>query len=372
MIPIWDTLGRTTVDDIVAKLDNPPFPRSPYDGYAIRAADTGTERLFRVVGRSFAGSPYNGTLGELEAVRIMTGGVIPDEADCVVPQEETDFGEHFVKINCHCNSGDNYINRGEDFSKGQTIIRKNTRITASHAALAVAGGINQIKVYRKIKTAVISTGDELVKPGNPLKTGCIYDTNLIYTSLRLSELEMEPVAAMQINDNFSELTNALDYACRIANMVIMTGGVSVGQRDLVPSAIEKAGASVIFHGIAIKPGMPTLFAIWNKKVPVIALSGNPFAAMVGFEVIVRPALALLSRNKKLLPKMGEAVLENSFDKNSSTRRFIKAYVNDNRVSIPELQGNGSLLTTAECNCLIDVSAETKNLKEKSRVKIIYV
>lgn len=370
-ISIWDSLDRTIAENFTAKIDNPPFNRSPYDGYALKADDTPTEMPLKVIGESFAGSPAEVTVGRGEAVRIMTGGVIPEGADCVVPQEETDMGERLVMVNRRFMPFDNYIRRGEDFLEGDLLIEKGSHINASAAALAAASGNDRIVVYPEISAAVISTGDELVDVGGKLKTGQIYDTNLIYTMLKLKEIGVKTVYSASVGDDLDRLRENILAACESADMVITTGGVSVGQKDLIPKALKDIGAEIIFHGVDIKPGMPTLFAV-REGIPILALSGNPFAAAVGLEVMGRPLIAGLTGNNELLPKRNEAVLANGFHKKSNTRRFVKAVERDGYVTIPPSQGNGSMKTTAECNCYIDVPAGLDELKAGDRAVIFRV
>ncbi|MCD8037120.1 MAG: NTP transferase domain-containing protein [Clostridiales bacterium] len=370
-VSIWDSLGRTVAVDVVSMTNNPPFPRSPYDGYAVKAEDTPSSSPLKVVGASFAGEPADVAVAKGEAVRIMTGGVIPDGADCVVPQEATDIGESFVMINKSYKPYDNYIFRGEDFLKGDILIKKGTKINAALAALAAAGGNDSILVYPKIKAAVISTGDELTEVGKKPEPGKIYDTNLIYVSMRLKEIGGEVVFSDAVGDDAAEIERNIKLACSAADLVITTGGVSVGQRDLIPQVLEKADAEIIFHGVDIKPGMPTLFAKLDGK-PILALSGNPFAAAVGFEALGRPLIAGLIENEAILPKKSEAVLANDFNKKSTARRFIKAVEKNGVVTIPESQGNGSVKTTAECNCYIDVLKGSEGLKAGDMAVIFHV
>lgn len=370
-ISIYDSMGRRLAEDINAELDNPPFDRSPYDGYAVRADDTGNNIKLKVIGSSMAGNPCNLKVSCSEAVRIMTGGVIPEGADCVVPQENTDYGEKCVLINREFRPYDNYIKKGEDFCKGQLLIATGTKIKSSAAALAASSGKSNLKVFRQLKAAVISTGDEIVNPGQTLNKGQIYNTNLIYTVMRLEELGVKTVFETSAGDNISDIQGKIKEACEISDLVVTTGGVSVGTKDLVPDALNCIGAKTLFHGIDIKPGMPTLLALYNT-IPILGLSGNPFAAAVGLEVIGRPLISSLNGDKWLLPERKKAVIKNGYTKFSQSRRFIKAIEADGMVTVLDSQSNGSIRTTAQCNCYIDVAQGTECLKPGDSVVIFNV
>lgn len=370
-ISIYNSMGRRLAEDITADLDNPPFDRSPYDGYAVRSEDTGRNISLKVIGASMAGNPCNLKIGRNEAVRIMTGGVIPEGADCVVPQEKTDYGEGFVIINKNFRPYDNYIKKGEDFCKDQLLIAAGTKINSSAAALAASSGKSNLKVFRQLKAAVISTGDEIVSPGQSLNKGQIYNTNLIYTVMRLEELGVKTVFTASAGDNISDIEGKIKAACEISDFVVTTGGVSVGTKDLVPASLNYIGAESLFHGVDIKPGMPTLLAVYNT-IPILGLSGNPFAAAVGLEVIGRQLISSLNGDKWLLPKRKKAVMKNGYDKFSKSRRFIKAVEADGMVTALDSQSNGSIRTTTQCNCYIDVAQGTEGLKPGDSVVIFDV
>ncbi len=259
-----------------------------------------------------------------------------------------------------------------DFEKGELILRKDTKIFAAEAALAAAGGVSEIKVYRRLRAAVISTGDEVTKLGEVLKHGKIYDTNIIYISCRLKELGVETVYLKSVPDDECFMADVFLKALNEADIVFTTGGVSVGQKDFVPSVLEKIGADIVFKGVNIKPGMPTVFSIGENGVPILSLSGNPFAAAVAFELLGRIAMAALSGDNSILPDRSEAVLKNGYYKKSGMDRYIKAYENGGIVSISDSQGNGSIRSMSGSNCLVHINAGTEEILAGEKVEIIYV
>ena len=371
-VDIGQAQGRRLAADIRAQNDYPPFSRSPYDGYAFRSEDRRWREVFSVIGDSFAGHPFNGAVESMQAVKIMTGGAIPAGADCVVPWEDTDRGEKEVRIYASLKPWENYIKQGEDFLRGDILLEKDTEINAAEAALAAAGGNGRVKVYPKFRAAVISTGDELVPPGKDLENGRVYDTNMIYVSFRLRKLGVDVVYTAYTPDDEDMLIKTISGAAERADVVFTTGGVSAGEKDLVPYALEKAGAKTVFKGLNIKPGMPTMLALAQNGTPVLALSGNPFAAAVGFELAGREVLAALSGDRGYLPCRSEAVLKKGYPKTGGAERYVRALEKDGYVSAAETQGNGSLKTMAGCNCLVKIPAGSKELRDGERVEIIYV
>ena len=366
---IGESLGRTLAENIYACVDNPPFNRSPYDGYALKAAET--PGGFKVTGVNYAGKPSKFNITSGEAVRIMTGGAIPDGADCVVPQEAAHRGEEYVEINDKYSANDNFIRKGEDFLKGELLVKKNKKLCPADMALIAAGGIDRIKVYPRLSVSVISTGNEIVEAGKNIEFGQIYDTNLIYVASRLMELGCDVVHTDTVYDDMRHISEAVSKLALISDLIVTTGGVSVGEKDLVPEAVKSAGAEIVFHGIDIKPGMPTMLSVLDNKSAVLSLSGNPFAAAVGLEVIGRHIISAASGNPSVLPVRFNSVLANGFEKRSKSRRFIKAVEKNGIVTIPVSQGNSSLKSTAECNCFIDVPAGTEKLNAGDRVVIFF-
>jgi len=364
-LPLFGTLGCITAEEIVARMDQPPFPRSPYDGYALRAQDSlNASReapvTLSVTGRSYAGIPSEVALGAGEAVRIMTGGVIPEGADCVIAQEQTDEGVLQVRIYKKLRPFENYCRQGEDFHCGVRLATCGIPVTAAVLGVASSTGCTELSVFPKPRVALISTGDELQTLGQPLGKGQIYSSNDPHLLGRMAELRIPVTENTNVRDEMDELTRAIEKASSNSDLIISTGGVSVGQRDLVPAALEKLGAEIVFHGVAIKPGMPAEFAVLHGK-PVLALSGNPFASAVTFELLVRPALATLASDLRIDARIVKATLTDSFSLKCPVTRFQRGILKNGTVSIPGEQGNGQLKTMIGCNCLVAIPSSPESL-----------
>ena len=257
LAPVWlparEALGCQLAGDIVATLDHPPFARSPLDGYAVRAADieqadAKTPVRLNVTDRSYAGIPAQKEIDEGEAIRIMTGGAFPRGADCVIRQEDTDLGESEVQIFARSGSRNNICAVGEDFHNGETLVPAGELVTAATIALAIAAGCETLFVFPKASAAILATGEELCEPGKPLRYGQIYDSNTPYLAARLSELRVPVAQSARALDRLEDIAQNLLALLEEADVVFTTGGVSVGERDLLPETIAHIGGEILFHG----------------------------------------------------------------------------------------------------------------------------
>lgn len=371
-----DSIGCILSEDIRAKITQPPFDRSPLDGYAIKSSDSKNASKdnpvnLRVVGKSLAGEPSSVKLKDGEAVHIMTGGLMPFGSDCVIRQENTDRGTESVSIFEQLDRFSNYCHKGEDYKKGDLLAGKGMLVTAAVVAVAASCGYDKLPCIPKMRVAIISTGDELKNPAEELSEGQIYDANTAYLAARILELGGRTVYHTQVKDKTCEIITALQNGLESSDIIITTGGVSVGEKDLIPSALKNVSADIHFHGIEMKPGMPTLFASINDK-PVLSLSGNPFSAAVAFEILGRYIIARLTGNNAMLPVTMQAKLQNDFNKASPYQRFIKGTAKDGKVSIPKSQGNGQLSSMVGSNCLVDIPGGSKLLKVGDELRIYMI
>lgn len=371
--PLCEAVGRILSRRICAPVDQPPFDRSPLDGYAVCAADTEDASpefpaILRVVDKLYAGQEARVAIHPGEAVRLMTGAMLPEGADGVIRQEDTDLGEKQVKIFRGICPGKNCCRRGEEYGAGSELLPAEIKIDAAAVAVAAGAGFTHLPVYRRARAAVISTGDEIRQPGGPLPVGKIYDSNTSYLKVRLGQLGVEVEETLSAGDDIAGITAALE-CCGNCDLILTTGGVSVGQKDLLETAVEAFGAEVLFHGIAMKPGMPTLLARRDNTM-ILGLSGNPFSAAVPFELLLRPILAKMTRDTSLEMRWTQAVAANDFIKASPTRRYLRAHVSGQMVSTPTAQSNGQMRSMVGCNCLIDVPAGSGAVRRGDRVNIL--
>lgn len=373
-VPLLCAAGRILAQDLHAAIDQPPFPRSPLDGYAVRGADTvgatkETPVTLKVTSKLYAGSYGETPVLPGEATRVMTGAMLPQGADCVIRQEDTDEGEETVRLYREHHTHENYVFAGEDFAKGSVLLKAGTKLDAAALSVAAASGYDCLTVYRQPRVALICTGDELVEPGNPLPPGKIYDSSLVYLSARLNQLGAQICCTTVAGDDLDTICRAVAQGAESADLVLTTGGASVGQRDLVPAALETLGAAVRFHGVAMKPGMPTLHATLGN-VPVLGLSGNPFAAAVAFELLARPLLFCMSQDPAMQLHRRSCTLSTPFGKPSRGRRFIRAVACEGSVTLPEGHSSGQMHSMVGCNCLVDVPAGQGALEAGEVVEVV--
>ena len=378
--------GRILVQDMVAEFNNPPFDRSPVDGYACKAEDLAGASSehpvkLKVMEEIDAGQYSERVVESGQAVRIMTGAAIPKGCDCCIFQEDTDYGEETVEIYREVKQWDNYCFAGEDFKKGTTLLKKGNHIGYVEAAVLAGMGAAKVPVYRRPKVVLLTTGDEVVEPGNPLPAGKIYNSNMTMLSARMMELGIEPFYMEAVKDNPQVMAEKIKEIAEQADMIITTGGVSVGKKDIMHESIRLIDAERIFWRVNMKPGMPTLFSVYENasggKVPVISLSGNPFGVAVTIELLIRPALEKMMQNSAIGLKEVTGVMADDFVKGIKGRRFIRAYWENGRFHLPNgLHSNGVLSSMAGCNCLIDTKTmedkESKSLKTGDKVSAVWL
>ncbi len=374
-ITLWDAGGRVLAKDIYAEHDQPPFPRSPLDGYAVRSADISMAAKdhpvrLRVLEEVDAGHLGSKCVEPGTAVRIMTGAPIPNGADCVVGQEDTDYGEETVEVYEPIGSYENYCYAGEDYKAGAKILEEGLLLGAVEVGILASLGLDRVTVYRSPKTAVITTGDEIILPGEELAGGKIYDSNLYTLVTRLRMWGMEVTAKERVGDDAAFAAERIREAAGNADLVITTGGVSVGKKDIMHEVVKLLGCETIFWKIAVKPGMPTLCAQYQGKL-LICLSGNPYGAAVNLELLVRPLLCKMSGRPDLKIRRARAVTESTFPKMSRVTRYVRGYYENGRVRIPDgSNASGILSTMCGCNCLIEIPAGTQRLEAGDEAAIV--
>ena len=371
-----DCLGLVLSEDVYALLDMPPFSRSAQDGYALCSKDsigaTGENPVkLKVTGKIYAGDHLDVQVRPGEAVRIMTGAMVPAGADCVLRQEDTDEGEDVVQIYKEVEPGCSICFKGEEYKKGHTLLHAGTKIDAAALAVASGNGIMELPVYRRVKAAVVSSGSEVVEPGTPLTPGKIYNTNTVYMKARLHQLGAQVMMSRTVGDELEIMEEALKEAANQAELVITTGGVSVGQKDLTEEALLSIGAEILFHGIAIKPGMPTL-AAEKDGVLFIGLSGNPFSAAIPFEMLTRMVLSEKMSDPSLKLRRETLTAVTGFSQDSRKRRFLRGKAEGKEVWLPDQQANGQMRSMVGCNCLIEIPAGSGPVKAGDKVEVLWL
>ena len=375
---LTEATGTVLSRAVLAPLNLPPFDRSPLDGYVLRAADVRQASkaqpvALRVVEEVRAGFVASQTVECGCAVKIMTGAPLPDGADVVVPFEDVDCKGDLVCITEPLASGSNIIYAGEDVAAGDLVAEAGAIVTPPLVGLLAALGIETVFVYQTCKVAVFSTGDELVEPPQVLQPGKIYNSNLHSLRAYCYMLGVETMALPTVVDEENAIAARLEEALQQADLVITTGGVSVGDYDLLPAALQKVGAKVLFHGLDLKPGSPAMGAVCRGK-PVLALSGNPAAALIAFELLGVSLLKKIRGWQNVLPQRVCAILADDFAKPSAQRRFVRVRLEARgtqlHAKLAGSQSNGALQSMVVSNALLDVPAGSGPLKEGQIVEAV--
>ncbi len=374
-VSLVEAIGRQVGVDIYSGMDNPPFNKSAMDGYAIEVGNSHNHReKLEVIDTLFAGHVSEKCVAHGTAIRIMTGAMIPEGANAVVKQEDITKEGKFIILNKDLKENENICFRGEDVGVGTLLVNKNKKINYADLGILASAGINTVKVYRKPKIALITTGDEVIDVDKELIGGKIYNSNK-YTLLgRIAELGFEVNYIEHEGDSFEEIGNKIKKASEVADLILTTGGVSVGEKDLLDEAINYINGEILFWKVLIKPGSAVLCSKVNSKL-VISLSGNPTATLTTFELIGKTSLEKLSGSHSIEIKREKATLTNSFTKPSMQRRFLRGMVSADeegqKVTITQVKsGNGILSSALNSNCLIEINKGNSGINAGELIEII--
>ncbi|KXA14693.1 gephyrin-like molybdotransferase Glp [Clostridium perfringens] len=380
VVSIKDSLKRVLYGDVKSKINNPPFNKSVFDGYAFKSEDSkGTSKEnpieLKIVDEIFAGMWPEIEIKSGEAIRIMTGAPIPVGADCVLKQEETERHGDLVKIFKEMKVNENISFMGEDIKIGETLIKKGKRLDYADLGIMASSGISEVTVYKKPRVSIISTGDEVCDINSTLKPGKIYDSNLYSLSGRIEELGYNIFSMEHVGDNILKIGKAIEKAFEKSDIVFTTGGASVGEKDLMQKVSESIGFERLFWKIKIKPGSAVVCSKREEKI-LISLSGNPNAALTTFELLGKPVLKKLEGEEKDINiKREKGILMDSFNKKSPQRRFLRGNViydeKGAKVYITQIKsGNGILSSLLNANCLIEIEKGNEGLNRGEVVNII--
>lgn len=380
VVSIKDSLKRVLYGDVKSKINNPPFNKSVFDGYAFKSEDSkGTSKEnpieLKIVDEIFAGMWPEIEIKHGEAVRIMTGAPIPVGTDCVLKQEETERHGDLVKIFKEMKSNENISFMGEDIKSGETLIKKGKRLDYADLGIMASSGISEVTVYKKPRVSIISTGDEVCDINTTLKPGKIYDSNLYSLSGRIEELGYHVLSMEHVGDNILKIGEAIEKAFEKSDIVFTTGGASVGEKDLMQKVSESIDFEKLFWKIKIKPGSAVVCSKREEKI-LVSLSGNPNAALTTFELLGKSVLKKLEGEEENINiKREKGILMDSFNKKSPQRRFLRGNViydeKGAKVYITQIKsGNGILSSLLNANCLIEIEKRNEGLNRGEVVNII--
>ncbi len=363
-LPILDSLDHVLAEEIISNMNMPPFDRSPLDGYAFRSEDTlnagkDTPIILKVIDNIQAGYVSKKKIEKGQAIRIMTGAKIPDGADVIMKYEDTEFTDDEVKIFISLKPNSNIAKMGEDMKVGDLILKEKTIIGPAEIGILASLGKSHVKVYAKPRIAILATGDELIGISDPLKEGKIRNSNSYFLAAQIKRLGAEAVILGTAKDNLTDTSSELSSALKWADMIVTTGGASVGDADIIKEAFKEAGAQLLFWKVQMKPGTPIIAAKYEDKF-LFGLSGNPAAAYITFEKFVRPSiLRLMGKPKSNLMKV-RSILESDFAKVRKQNRYVRAFTYKENgkyyTKFPDSHSSGVLSSMAGTNSLFLVES----------------
>jgi molybdopterin molybdotransferase len=369
-IALRDATGRVLATSAASAIDVPPFDRAAMDGYAVVAGDTfGASRdrvkTLRLVHTSYSGDAPAQAIASGECVEIATGAPLPDGADAVVMVEETEKTTEGVRIFTPVYPGQHVGRRAADISKGQTVVASGSVLNAGSIGALAAVGTTTIEVIARPHVAILSTGNEIIEPGQPLGPGQIYNINR-FTLTSIIETHGGTVSAVDtVVDTLADLVEAI---CRnaAADLIVFSGGSSVGERDLMLDAVQQTG-EVIFHGIAVKPGKPTLLGKVGST-PVLGMPGNPTSCLSNAYLLVIPMLRQMARLPPYEPPTIHVPLARRIVSTTGRHQFFTVRVVDGS-AIPAFKGSGDITSMAHADGYIEIPAQTDIVEAGEMVKV---
>lgn len=377
-IEVIESLNRILATDIISEMDIPPFDRSAMDGYAIKAEDSfkaspKNPKKIRLAGTIEIGESSSFKLNNDEGIKISTGAPIPEGADAVVKIEDTEIENKIISIYNSIPPGKNVSKRGEDIKKGTHVLNVGTDLRAEHIALLTSLGFNKVKVRTKPKTSVFSSGDELLEPGVPLQPGKIYNSNTPMISTLVKMYGGIVIRGETIKDDKSLIKNKLLEAAEDSQVIVFTGGTSVGTKDYLPEIINEVG-TILTHGIAQRPGAPVLIGFLNKTL-IFCLPGTPVAAYISFLKIVGLTIRKMLGCSVLDPRT-EVIATISKDVPVSGLGYLH-YLRvslekskDGFTAIPvKLKGSGVISSLTISDGIVEIPPNQEGLKKEDKVKV---
>ncbi|MDD5288011.1 MAG: molybdopterin-binding protein [Dehalococcoidales bacterium] len=370
-VPIDNALNRVLAEDLIALMDVPPFNRAAMDGYAVKAKDTFgagqfKPKLFKITGEIHAGEKPDKKIKSGECLQISTGAVMPNGADSVVMVEDTERENSQIKVFKSVTPGTNVGKMGEDIKAGAVVLKADTCLDAGKVGVLASQGITRIKVYEKPRIAVLPTGEEVVPVGKKLKPGQLFDINSHTISAVVSTNGGVPVSIGIAGDKAEELRATIKEALQ-NDIVVLSGGSSVGERDLLVDVIEGWG-KVLFHGVQVKPGKPTIFAMIDGK-PLMGMPGYPTSCLINAYLFLMPAIRKMAH---LPPRKGDtakAKISRRVPGSTGRRQFLTVKLVGDE-AVPVFKESGAITSIAEADGYIEIAENIDLLEKGDTVTVI--
>lgn len=357
-VAVRTSFGQVLSTDVISPLDLPPFHQSAMDGYALRLSDVQDHKQIRIIGESAAGNVFHGTINTGECVRIFTGARLPEGADCIIVKENAkEEGELLCIHESNTEHWQNIRSCGSQVKKSAIAVRSGTRINAATAGYISALGIELIQVYRKPRVTIIVTGSELVAPGETLEEGQIYESNSIMLEAALQSIHIHSCNLIYLKDDKTVIAETIRQCIKDNDLVLITGGISVGKYDFVGDVLRAEGVHEHFYKIAQKPGKPLFFGSMGNT-GIFGLPGNPAAALSCFYEYVYPAiLKMIGESSRIGLSRQKMILGEPWKKKAGLANFLKGKISDGKVFPLDAQESFMLSSFATADCLIYIPAE---------------
>lgn len=367
IISLANAVNYNLSKDIISTINMPPFRQSAMDGYALRLQNSDT---YSVIDEVKAGDSHIPILNNGEAIRIFTGAAVPDTANAVIMQEKVAIENGELKLQKIVISEENIRPMGEQVKIGEIALKEGTKLTPAAIGYLASLGVTEVEVFKKPCIAIVATGNELTTPGTPLEHGKIYESNSIMLASALSSLDYRDVSIHKVEDNYVNTRNLLNTIINENDLVLITGGISVGDYDFVGKALEELAVEEVFYKVKQKPGKPLFFGK-KETSRIFALPGNPAAALSCFYIYAYPALQKMSGaiNYHLVETIANST--STFVKKGDRAQFLKAHITNKNVEILEGQSSAMLQTFALANAFVYVSEEQPSIAIGDNVQVIH-
>lgn len=356
---------KTLSQSILSPIHMPPFRQSAMDGYAVCIHDNLT---YQIIGEIKAGDAESLILKPGQAVKIFTGAPVPDTAQAMIPIEKVTVTQSVLTVQSVPKLEDNIRPIGEQIKKGELALEKGTELDAAAIGFLAALGITTVPVFKKPSVGIVVTGNELLTPGTPLTYGKVYESNGIMLEAALMDAYYQEVTCYTVKDDFESTKNTLQTAIEKHDVILVSGGISVGDYDFVAQALQELQVNTLFHKVNQKPGKPLFAGKINEKM-VFALPGNPAACLTCFYVYVLPTLKRISGQITQYEARNSLPLEHHLSVNNSRAQFLKAKITNGKVAILSHQASSMLNTFSTANALVYVVDGNYELKENELVTV---
>ena len=366
--PVSKALNQTLSEDVHSPINMPPFRQSAMDGYAVNLHD---KLQYKLIGEVKAGDGHNPVLNKGEAVRIFTGAAVPDSANAVVIQEKVERIDDRINVENQIPLQDNIRPLGEQVKQDDIALKKGTKLNPAAIGFLTSLGITEVTVYSKPSIAIIVTGNELIEAGQPLSRGKIYESNSDLLQNALKDLYFINVSIYKVEDDYSKTRNMLEKVISENDIILISGGISVGDYDFVGKALNEIGVEQIFYKVKQKPGKPLFFGKKEERV-IFALPGNPASALTCFYIYVNSALQKMSGNVLYSLTKIKSKSTVNYIKKGDRAQFLKAQYKHGQVTILEGQSSAMLQTYALSNCLAYIPADSFEINKNDDVEVIFL